>query len=255
MYFDNRDDDNIGKILNFGVRVKKDWQTMADQMDNGLLPYNIRIENAGQSYNFENQNSVVCNSKRALRLENKRSDNNKRSEIAITLYGNMLDEQFYEWDMMLGDNYSVIDETAEIIMQMHDIPDNGSEAYIAPSFSIYLKSGKYYIHSQYSEFKSSNSASITQINTELDDSYLNDIGKWVHWTLHIKWAYNEFFEPFLYLYKDGKLVYESQIPNVVNAAACPYLKLGVYTFNWIEDPTHSVSTDRTMYLDNIKPSY
>ena len=255
IYIDGMSSGNNPIIKNFGVKIPTQWQPMVDQMDGGELPYNIKTENAGQSYNFANQTAVVCNSERALRFENRRTDNNKRSEISITNYGSMLDEQFIEWDMRLGSDYSVIDPTSEIIMQMHDLPDDGASIGTQPSFSLYIRDGHYFVHTQYSPYKATYDTShITSINAQIGD-YLEDVETWVHWTLHIKWAYNKFFEPFIYLYKNGELVYESHLPNVINAAAVPYAKFGIYTFNWIEQPDTAVATVRTMYVDNIKPSY
>ena len=255
LYVDSMSDGNNPMVRNFGVKTQMDWEPMVDQMDYGELPYNIVTENAGQSYNFAIQNQVVCNSNTALRFENRRIDNYKRSEIAIKGYGAMLDEQVIAWDMLLCSDYAVIDPTSEIIMQMHDLPDDNSSVGTQPSFSLYIRDGKYFIHTQYSPYKATYDTShIVSVNTEIG-SYVEDIEQWVHWELHIKWAYNDFFEPFMYVYKNGVLVYESHLPNVINAAAAPYAKFGMYTFNWIEMPDSAVATVRTMYVDNIKPSY
>lgn len=255
LLIDNYTANNNPIIRNFGVKVPTEWQPMVDQMDAGALPYNIATENAGQAYNFAIQNSVVCNSNTALRFENRKTDNYKRSEIAVKGYGQMLDEQWYEWDMYLGSDYSVTDSMSEIIMQMHDITDDNQSVATQPSFGIFVKDGEYYVHSQYSPYHSTYDTShIVVTDTKIGD-YLNDLEKWVHWSLRIKWAYNDFFEPLIELYKNGELVYKSTKPNVINAAAVPYFKIGIYTYAWVESPDSVTATVRTMYVDNIKPSY
>lgn len=255
IYIDNMSSGNNPIIRNFGVKIPVEWENMIDQMDNGTLPYNIRVESAGNSYNFENQTSIVCNSERALRFENRKTDNYRRSEIAISNYGSMLDEQWYTWDILLDNTYNVLDPMSEIIMQMHDIPDDNQSISTQPSFSIFIQNGHYYIHQQYSPYHSTyNTSDITTINTDIGE-YLSDVDKWVHWSLHVKWAYNKFFEPLLEVYKNGELVYSSSLPNVINAARPPYFKIGIYTFNWVEHPDSTVANVRIMYVDNIKPSY
>lgn len=256
IYMDSGSSTKYGKIYNFGVKVEQPWQVMVDYMDQkGKLPYNITAENGGKSYNFAIQSSITNNSNSAIRFENRKADSSIRSEIAVKGYGSMLDEQVHSWDMYLGSDYSVLDSMSEIIMQMHDRADDGDTTGINPSFSIFVKNGKYYVHSQYSPYHPAyNTADIVSNDTEIG-SYLNDIEKWVHWVLHVKWAYNEFFEPVLELYKNGKLVYTSKRPNVVNAAGAPYFKVGMYNYNWIEHPDSMVSTVRTLYVDNIVSSY
>ena len=245
-----------GKITNFGVKRKAEWNEMLDAMDSGVLPWNIRTENLGQAYNFEIQDEVVNGSQTALRFENRKADNYKRSEIAIIGGKHQLDEQMFSFDMMLAEEYEVTEEVPEIIMQMHDTPDYGMENYgFEPAFSIYLKNGHYFIHTEYSPDKQSvinQDYSITNVDI---GSYLDDVGNWVNWKLHIKWAYNKFFEPILEVYKDGVLVFETHEPNEVNAAQAPYFKVGIYTFNYVEHPEQCVSDKRVMYVDNIKAWY
>ena len=251
------DGGSTGKILNFGAEREIVWQPMVDAMDSGILPFNIRAENYGQSYNFAIEDSVVNGSETALRFENRKADNYKRSEIAINGGCAMLDEQVFSYDMMLASEYSVIETVSEIIMQFHDYPDDGdwTAPALQPSFSIFLKDGHYFIHSQWSDDKKSiETGGYNQTTADIGD-YTADIGKWVNWKIHVKWAYNEFFDPMLRVYKDGELVFESKHPNVINAANCPYYKVGIYTFNYVENPSACVSEKRVMYVDNVHGWY
>ena len=251
------DSGSTGKILNFGVKHEIEWQPMIDTMDSGILPFNIRTENVGQAYNFEVQNSVVNGSETAIRFENRKADNYKRSEIAINGQHMMLEDQVFSFDMMLANEYAVVETLSEIIMQFHDYPDDGDWTAPAsqPSFSIFLKNGDYYIHTQWSDDKASiGDGSYDQISSNIG-SYLDDIGKWVNWKIHVKWAYNDFFEPLLEVYKDGELVFYSKKPNVINAANGPYFKVGIYTFNYVENPSACVSEKRVMYVDNVLAWY
>ena len=246
----------LGKVTNFGVKQEIEWQTMLDAMDSGTLPFNIQTENKGKSYNFEIQSETVNGSKTAIRFENQKADNYKRSEIKIMDGRRQLDEQVFSFDIMLAEEYSVVETVPEIIMQMHDTPDSDLSPYgIQPAFSIYLTGGDYYTHSEWSaDKKSVIDSSYNETNTNIG-SYLDDVGKWVNWKLHVKWAYNDFFEPILELYKDGVLVFASKNPNVVNAAQAPYFKIGIYTFNYVENPSACVSDKRVMYVDNVLAWY
>ena len=253
-----------GKMVNFGVKHEIEWQQMIDAMDNGTLPYNIQAENRGEPYNFAIQSDVVNGSRTALRFENRKPSAEeiasaanksllKRSEIRLTDGRQQLDEQIFSFDMMLAEEYSQLETLSEIIMQMHDTPDSGMENIgFEPAFEIYVKNGDYYIHTEWSEDKQSIIAhSYNTENTNIG-SYVNDIGQWVNWKIHFKWAYNDFFEPIIEVYKNGQLVYVSKNPNVVNAVQAPYFKIGIYTFNYVENPDECVSNKRVMYVDNIR---
>jgi len=78
-----------------------------------------------------------------------------------------------------------------------------------------------------------------------------DLGAWVDWVWHVTWNYDG--KGFLRLYKNGRLVLDHKGGNCFNdAAGGPYLKLGLYKWEW-DESVRSTGTDaRTLYFDDIR---
>lgn len=243
------------KIKYFGIKVPAEYNAILDPLDSQNIPFYYRIENAGKDYNFTFDTENVNGSLSSMRFENRKADAYKRSEIALlNSFRPMMDEQVYSWDMYLDDEYSVVEPTiGEIITQLHDTPKNGDESLTGtPCLALSLRNGEYRFRIVGSEdYMGSETGDMFDNRASLG-SYLGDVGKWVNWKLHVKWAYNKFFEPLTELYKDGELVFTSTEPNTRNATMVPYFKTGMYNFDYVEQPDACVSEKRVMHIDNIK---
>ncbi len=80
-------------------------------------------------------------------------------------------------------------------------------------------------------------------------SLKNDIGKWITWTVHIKWSYQD--DGFVKLYKDDKLFHEYNGPNSHNDSQAPYIKFGLSNAFWGEGE-RTGSTSQEMYMDYFR---
>lgn len=245
------------KLKYFDLRVKEDWYLMNDLLDDGKKAYYVIFDDASNRYSFDSD--ITNNSNYSSKLQVLKSDNVRRCEIAYRKALNHLSEQWYEWDVMLGEDYGVFDVMGELIMQMHDSPDNDDwsteHAKISPNLGLYIENGHYKFHRQWA---SNREAIRSELNKNIVDLGLitSDIGKWIKWKLHVKWGYESFFEPITELYKDGELVYcANGLPNCVNGAVAPYFKVGCYTYNYVDSPSQCNSTSRTMWVDNINVYY
>jgi len=240
------------KVKYFDIRVPDNWQNGVDVLDTEVFPFYIKAENKGETHSFSFEQTDVNGSNSAMQFSVRKADEYKRSELSFR-YVKQLSEEFISLDIKLGDDYSV-EDNSEIIFQFHDSPEDGSgtsdNAKIMPNVAMYLDHGHYKFRQQYSSVKPATMSDITEIVTDLG-SYLGDVGKWTRWSMRIKWGYEAFFEPFLYLYKDGELVYKSLMPNTVNASKGSYFKCGVYAYGYVNNPDDYVSTSRSMIIDNI----
>lgn len=89
-------------------------------------------------------------------------------------------------------------------------------------------------------------------------------GVWVSWVIHAKWS--PAADGLLQIWKDGKLVWESQGLNVystIGLAYTPYLKTGIYHPNWRMDQKTSrqkedffkeitTATNKLIYITDVK---
>ena len=113
-----------------------------------------------------------------------------------------------------------------------------------------IKNGKYNIYRQYSPKKGAVQAETQTVVSDCGD-ISGDIGKWVHWDIYVKFSYSDFFDPYLSVFKDGVLIYQSTKANYVNSPRGSFFKVGPYPVNYVNNPSQIQSTSRTMLVDNI----
>lgn len=249
----------LSRIKYFDMKVRSRWYRQSDTLDNAILPFFIKKEHSTQDYNFNFVTDITNKSNYSNRFEVRKTDNFKRSELNYKKPGNHLSEQFVSWDCMLGEDYKVNDVGSEIIMQFHDSPDNDDwsspHANIQPNVALGIKNGEYFIYRQWASKKQVIQSEMNT-NTVVLGKIIDDIGKWVKWSVYVKWGYEEFFEPITEFYKNGELVYSvNGLPNCINSANAPYFKCGIYKYDYVENPGNCVSTSRTMWIDNIEIYY
>lgn len=76
-----------------------------------------------------------------------------------------------------------------------------------------------------------------------------DMGKWVSWTFHIKWAYDD--SGFIKIYKDGKLFHSYYGPNSFKDELAPYVIFGLYN-SWWKNGQRTGSTEQELYVDHFR---
>ncbi len=77
----------------------------------------------------------------------------------------------------------------------------------------------------------------------------DDKGKWIKWTYHIKWSYND--NGFIKIYKDGKLFYTYNGSTGFKDDQGPYIKFGLYNSSWKNDKNTGSSLQES-YVDYVK---
>lgn len=247
------------KSLTFKNRIN--WglpDLYEDILDQGRLPFYIQKECPTNSYNFNFVSDTVNNSKKAIRFELNANDTivdgGKRCELKLEPL-NQLSEFVFSIDILLPNDYA-LDKEPEILIQFHDYPDNDSwDNVLSPPLALRTHNGEWELYRLWSSKKGcDNNMIATDGTTELINlgGYENDKGKWVTWTFHVKWGYEEYHCPFIKLYKNNNLVYENYGANTVNNVIGNYPKFGIYKWVWKNGQGNSDITNRVIYFDNFK---
>ncbi|WPP50289.1 heparin lyase I family protein [Catalinimonas niigatensis] len=79
--------------------------------------------------------------------------------------------------------------------------------------------------------------------------YDTDKNRWVKWTYHIKWSYNN--SGFIRVYKNGDLFYSYNGPTGCKDDQAPYIKFGLYNASW-KNGDFSGSKLQEAYVDYLK---
>jgi hypothetical protein len=201
---------------------------------------------------------------RSLRMELRRTDEivngSKRSEVAINTPETPLEEHIYCFSIYLpngGDeDYALDPEGSEIVAQWHNVPDSG-EGYTMPPLALRTIGGNWRIDRAWDANEISDSEDIVA-NNQIEHidigSYLGDKGKWTDWKFHVKWGWLPQHNTILEVYKNGVLVLNRNgQPNTTNDQVGVYMKLGIYKWDWAQDPDiYSTIDTRVIYYDAVK---
>ncbi len=154
-------------------------------------------------------------------------------------------EGWYGFSQYFPDTY-VFDSSGEVITQWHDQEDKnlGEQADRSPSNAIIASDDKLKWMIRWDADR------IMDSGTSDGLIYL-DLGKipknqWVDWVVHIKYSHTN--TGILEVWMDGEKVIDRQnMPNAYNDAAYPYLKFGLYKWNW-----GTATSKRVMYFDEVR---
>lgn len=215
-------------------------------------PYSLKVVDA----------QADAGSRHALRVELRKGDANvsgsKRAEIALP-HEKPLEEYYYSFSTYLpqdrSENFAVDPNSSEIIAQWHNMPDTG-EPWTSPPLALSTKAGHYYISSYWDDDAVTSTQQMqAKSNYSRHDlgSYENDLGRWVHWTFHVKWGWLPSQDPILKVYKNGRKVLDrTGLPNTTNDQSGVYMKIGLYKWDWAEDRHISSIDTRVIYYDNVQ---
>lgn len=193
-----------------------------------------------------------------LTLDHYASANSYRTEIQPNgvsgagytsgMFAKMGGEYWYGVRTMMDDGWREKDSSVSIITQWHARPDAGN-----PPVALQTRLGsdgkQYYnliIRSDPDTNGTSGFKYINQFNLGPIDG---DIGKWVDWVWHIKWAADG--KGYLQLFKDGKMVVDFSGGTAYVDSIGPYLKVGLYKFGW-QNKADTGADSRTLYVDDIR---
>ncbi len=215
------------------------------------------------TYSGTMSNTYTLDGKPSLRFELRKSDpnvnGNKRSAIAIAKREQPLEEHIYSFSTLLpkgGDeDYGIDPAGSEILAQWQNVPDPG-EVWGMPALALLLDpDGSYYLSRVWDDAAISTRDDILKKGQRVHynlGSWVEDKGKFVNWTFHVKWGWLASHEPLLEIYKDGvELLDLKGLPNKTNDQLGVYLKLGVCKWNWAQPDDKSVLTKRVVYYNNV----
>lgn len=170
-------------------------------------------------------------------------------------------EYSYSFGMFLPEDYTPY-ERGECFAQWHGIPNRVlGEAYRHAPVLLAMGSKGYFI------VICSSSKLVTPAGDHDDDGRYDkvvraelgpidgDLGRWVDWKVEVRWSYQEDGMGYLKLFKDGKLLIHDVGANCFNdLRGGPYLKLGVYNWNWNHPPRSAKVKDAPCkrYFDSIR---
>lgn len=219
------------------------------------------ITKMGFKYSGNGSKIVDIEGQRAaqLTLDHFSSSTSYRTEIqpnaipssagyASGMFAKMGGEYWYGLRTMMGNDWKETDKADTIITQWHAKPDAGN-----PPVALQTKLGsdgkQHYnliIRSNPDADGTSGFKYIKQIDLGTIDA---DVGKWVDWVWHIKWAPDG--TGYLQLYKDGKLAVDFKGGNCYVDDAGPYMKIGLYKYDW-KGGTDTGADSRTLYVDDVR---
>jgi len=152
-------------------------------------------------------------------------------------------EGWYGFSQYFPDSY-ISDSSGEVITQWHDQSDQGETVDRSPSNAIITSDDKFKWMIRWDADAIMNSGTS-------DGLIYIDLGKipknkWVDWVVHIKYSHTN--SGILEVWMDGEKVIDRQnMPNAYNDNAYPYLKFGLYKWNW-----GAATSKRVMYFDEVR---
>lgn len=201
----------------------------------------------------------------SYRIELRKTDpevlGGKRSEISVIKPEPAADECVYQFSVLLPEggmeDYAIDPEGSEIIAQWHNVPDPGEKG-TYPPLALYTKGNGYYVLVRcWDADPMSSEAKMDAERKKVSyvlGSYLDDKGKWVDWTFHVKWGWLESQNPSIRVYKNGTMVFDlKDEPNTTNDEQGVRMKLGIYKWDWgqTEGINGSILTNRVIYYDHV----
>lgn len=222
-------------------------------------------EYPNNEYNAQISTARARSGSKALRMELHRTDalvnGSKRAEIArVSSEATALEEHWYAFSIYLPDggdeDYLLDPNGSEILAQWHNVPDVGEDTTFPPPLALRTIGSNWRIDRVWDDNALTTNEDILANNKyehAVLGSYLGDKGKWTDWEFHIKWGWLPEHNPIMEIYKDGVLVLERNgLPNMTNDQAGVVHKLGVYKWDWAQDPDiYSVIDKRVVYYDSV----
>jgi hypothetical protein len=152
-------------------------------------------------------------------------------------------EGWYGFSFYFPDTY-VSDSSGEVITQWHDQSDVGEAVDRSPTNAIITADDRMKWMVRW------DADAIMDSGTSDGLIYI-DLGKipknkWIDWVVHIKYSHTN--SGILEVWMDGeKVINRQNMPSSYNDVAYPYLKFGLYKWNW-----GAATSTRVMYFDEVR---
>ncbi|WP_281378886.1 heparin lyase I family protein [Azospirillum oleiclasticum] len=200
-----------------------------------------------------------------ISLDHYKSDYAYRTEIQPTklpashfdsgMFAKMNQEYWYGMRVYLDEGWKETDKADTVLMQFHSQPDAG-EAWRNPPVALQVvnKNGEQHLNlivrSDSSKITTGSGEGRYDSSKQYDLGKIDgDIGKWTDLVWHVKWNHDG--SGYLQLYKDGKIIADLKGANAFNDATGPYLKMGLYKYEW-QSGTDTGPDSRTVYFDDFR---
>lgn len=164
-------------------------------------------------------------------------------------------EYWFAFSVFLPKDYA-IDRSPEILAQWHNYPDFvQGETWMSPPLSLHTSNGKWLINRLWDNATVSTNQSVVAkgFSRQHDlGAFAADKDRWTDWVFHIKWGWQTSQDPKLEVYKNGLMVLnQNGQPNTTNDVVAPYFKMGLYKWDWKQEPARSDITTRVLYFDRV----
>lgn len=168
---------------------------------------------------------LLGSAQKAVRMVVERAPNSFRSEISLPSEKGF-QERWYSERILIPDEWVFDPARAnDLVMQWHAIPGNWKATY--PNLEISIGNDRWFVRQSFG----SPQTQPTRTNTALDETVQR--GVWVAWVIHAKWSPQA--DGLVQIWKDGKIVFERNGPNVygtIGVEYTPYFKTGIYHPEW-----------------------
>ncbi|MEH2184064.1 polysaccharide lyase [Nostoc sp.] len=202
------------------------------------------------SHSFSTIPMITRHGRYGARFELRRSDpdvaTSKRAE-AKTAFP-LVQEMWFNLNYLFPKNYTS-EQSPEIIAQWHDIPDLG-EHWQRPSLSLWVSNNKLHLTNRWQFKKFGDDKYDGESNYDLGNINLN---RWINIVVHIRWALDD--KGLIELWQDGVQKIKKVGPNRYNDDHYPYLKFGIYKYDWKIRPRISTLNTRVLYVDDVRIGY
>lgn len=235
-----------------------------ESFENGLGNEWLR-EMANDTYSGTISTKYAREGTHSYRMELRKTDTfvaeGKRSEITTIEPASVTGEYIYNFSVLLpeggSEDYELDPKCGEIFAQWHNTPDPGEEWTFPPLALRTGGNGHYILECFWDEDPISTCQKrVVEGKTASYNlgSYLDDKGKWVDWTFHVKWGWQVSQHPIIQVFKNGTKVFElKNEPNTTNDNEGLRMQIGMYKWEWgqIDIINESILTDRVIYFDNV----
>jgi len=218
--------------------------------DPTVLKQTYGIEAASDSsVKIDKLNGV--NGRSSVRFELNSTDRvvstSKRSEMVIYREKRPNVERWVRMGVMVPDETKQ-DTSQEIIAQWHAIPDlNLGEKWRSPPMSLRIQNGNFYLDLKWANQRVNSNNTLTGSRRLLIGKLIP--GHWYEMIFHIKFSYNK--DGFVDLWKDGEKVISYKGPNYYNDFRGPFLKLGIYKWEWMSRSKRAAKATRVVYFNDV----
>jgi len=158
-------------------------------------------------------------------------------------------EMWFNLNYLFPEDYTP-EKSAEIIAQWHDIPDKG-EPWQMPSLNLWVSNNKLYFTNRWQLKKIGDANKFDgQLVYDLGEIKLN---RWTNIVIHVRWALDD--SGLIELWRDGFKKVNQVGPNRYNDDLYPYLKFGIYKYDWRIRPQASKLNTRVLYVDDVRVGF